>query len=752
AFLPIFSRLLEEAEMQSQGESSGKAAASGMGVIANDIDNGVKNSSDSSLSSNTGIKTLCISPLKALINDQYRRLSTMGDSLDIAVTPWHGDVDASRKRRLLKQPQGILIITPESLEALLVRHGSAMGAFFQGLNYLVVDELHAFIGVERGKQLQSLMHRVEQVIRRSIPRIGLSATLGDMDLAAQFLRPSSPGQVALVLSDDDGQEIQIQVRGYRKIKLNLQTRLKQDFKSDRGSQQDSEDSFIPDTLPAVNSGEDSDETGESQGEIDIAAHLFRVLRGDTNLIFINRRSDVETFTDRLRRLSEQQRVPNEFLPHHGSLSKAIREEAEQALKRDKPTTVLCTTTLEMGIDVGAVKSIAQVGAPFSVSSTRQRLGRSGRKTGDPAIIRFYISEPEVTPPTDLPGTLRPALVHTIAVVNLIVFDRLCEPPIVSKHHLSTLVQQVLSLIAQYGGVNASQLYQVLCQTGAFRSVPQAIFIQLLRQLGNQDLIQQTHDGILILGLKGEKLVNHFSFYTAFQTADEYRIVTKGKTLGTLPIESPLCEGMFIIFAGRRWKVLMVDADRKVIDVVRATAGRVPSFRGSGGMIHDRVLQEMYRIYSTDDRPIFLDKVALNLLQEGRENFVRLDLNRQFLVKDGKDTLLFCWMGSQVTNTVILLLRTAGLDVGMEGLAIIVRDISPERLSLELNKIVAAGPVDGVELAAIVKDKSIEKHDQFLTEELLCWNYTSSHLAPHQAWKTLQKMAAPKGAALELDEG
>jgi len=677
AFLPIFSRLMEE--------------------------------------SGAGVGALCVSPLKALINDQFRRLSAIGELLEMPVTPWHGDIDAGRKKRLLKQPSGILIITPESLEALFIRHGPDLAAVFQGLNYLVIDELHAFIGSERGKQLQSLMHRVEQVIRRRIPRIGLSATIGDMELAAEFLRPGKAAQVNLILSEEEGQEIQIQVRGYRQVEPNLEKDLNLDPE------------------------EESDAAGDSQDEMDIAAHLFRVLRGDTNLIFINSRSDVEAYTDRLRRLSEQQRVPNEFLPHHGSLSKDIREEAEQALKSDKPTNVICTTTLEMGIDVGAVKSIAQVGPPFSVSSTRQRLGRSGRKGGDPAIIRFYITEPEVTPTTPKTDTLHPALVQTIAIVNLMVFERWCEPPLVTKLHLSTLIQQILSLIAQYGGVNALQLYQVLCQSGAFRQVPQEMFVKLLRQLGAKDLIQQTHDGVLILGLKGERLVNHYSFYTAFQTPEEYRIVTRGKTLGTLPIIFPLFEGMFMIFAGRRWKVLAVDAERKVVDVTRAAAGKVPRFSGEGGFIHDKIRQEMSRIYRSEDIPVFLDRTALDLLQEGRENFFRLALDNRYLVRDGKHTLLFCWMGSQAANTICLLLRNQGLAVEPDGIAIMVRDISPEKLLEQLKAVVGMGPADAVELAAIVEDKVMEKHDCFLNEELLCWNYASSYLATDRAWETLKEI-------------
>ena len=667
--------------------------------------------------SGIGIRTLCISPLKALINDQYRRLSDIGETLDIQVTPWHGDIDAGRKHRLLKKPSGILIITPESLEALFIRHGPDLATVFQALNYLVIDELHAFIGSERGKQLQSLMHRVEQIVRRKVPRIGLSATIGDMHLAAEFLRPDKAAQVEFIISEEEGQEIRIQVRGYRKAELNLERDL--DLES---------------------SGE-SEQTVDSQDEMDIAAHLFKVLRGDTNLIFINGRSDVEAYTDRLRRLCEQQRVPNEFWPHHGSLSKDIREDAEKALKSDKPTNVVCTTTLEMGIDVGSVKSIAQVGAPFSISSTRQRLGRSGRKEGDPAIIRFYISEPEVTPQTTPQDSLHPALVQTIAVINLMVFEKWCEPPIVSKLHLSTLMQQTLSLIAQYGGVNAIQLWQVLCQTGAFRQIDQNLFIKLLRQLGEKDLIQQTHDGLLILGLKGERLVNHYSFYTAFQTPEEYRIVTSGKTLGTLPITYPLVEGLFIIFAGRRWKVLSVDVEHKVVDVARAAAGRVPKFSGAGGGIHDNIGQEMYRIYSSEDVPPFLDRVAQDLLQEARENFFRYQLDKSYILAHGSQTLMFCWMGSEVINTIYLLLLSRGVKVGVDGVVITARDLVPDALIDHLKELAKMGPVDAVDLASVVENKAMEKHDHYLSEELLCCNYATSHLATQRAWETLQKMVA-----------
>jgi ATP-dependent Lhr-like helicase len=685
AFLPIFSRLMDE--------------------------------------TGSGIQVLYISPLKALINDQYRRLSAMGELLEIPIHPWHGDIDAGRKQRALKQPSGVVLITPESLEALFVRRGYELAGIFQALRYIVIDELHSFIGLERGKQLQSLMHRVEQAAGHSVPHIGLSATLGDMGLAAEFIRSGEGEKVLLIQpEDDEGQELKIQVRGYRKLAPDLFDLEDEEVEAE--TEVDAE----------------ATKTADSRDKSDIAAHLFKVLRGTNNLIFINRRADVEAYADRLRRLCEQQKLPNEFLPHHGSLSKDLREEAEQALKGDRPATVVCTTTLEMGIDIGSMTSIAQVGAPFSVTSTRQRLGRSGRREGDAAIMRFYISEPEVTPYTSPQDSLHPELMQAIAIVNLLL-EHWCEPPIVSKLHLSTLIQQVLSLIAERGGVRAKQAWETLCQKGAFITVNQALFVQLLRCLGTQDLIQQTQEGLLLLGLKGEKLVNHYSFFTAFQTPEEYRIVTHGKTLGTLPVEYPLTEGLYLIFAGHRWRVLAVEQERRIVDVERAAAGRVPNFSGNRGWIHDRIREEMYRLYVSKEVPIFLDAIARDLLSEARANFNRFHLANAPLLSNGQQTLLFCWKGDLVMNTILVQLQAKGLRVGRDAIALTIEETTPAKVLKELRAIAAKPPINPVALATTVRNKINEKYDPFLSEELLCQNYASSYLDIQGAWNTISELVS-----------
>jgi ATP-dependent helicase Lhr and Lhr-like helicase len=664
------------------------------------------------------IQVIGLSPLKALINDQHRRLSEIGDGLNIPVTAWHGDIAASKKRHVLENPAGVVLITPESLEALFVLKGPQLAALFADLQYIVIDEMHSFIGSERGRQMQSLMHRVERVVGRQIMRVGLSATLGDMSLAAEFLRPGYGDGVQLIESGSKDQDVKLQIRGYVKPAF-------ADFEDDDGA--------INDDL--------SDETDRSPAAdaVAIASHLFQTLRGDKNLVFINSRRQVEQYADLLRYLSIERRVPNEFLPHHGSLAKELRQEAEDALKaEDRPSNVICTMTLEMGIDVGSVKSIAQVGPPSSVASTCQRLGRSGRRAGESATMRVYISEPEVTPSTPISNGLYFDLVQAIAIFTLLL-EGWFEPPIIGRLQLSTLIQQLLSLIAQQSGIRPDQAWEFLCKTGPFTAVNQQIFMDLLRSLGHHDLIQQSQDGLLLLGLKGEKQVNHYTFYTAFATQDEYRLVTEGRTLGSLPVRSPLMEGMFLIFAGRRWEVTGVDEYRGIVEVVGAATGQAPDFGGSSGFVHDRLRQAMYQIYLAEQVPGFLDPTACELLQTARQQFRSYGLHQTRVLEDGRSILLFPWRGSVITNTLFVQLMARGLKVQNQGVTLKVNGVDLKDVRSHILDLLQQGPADPVELAAAVKNKRNDKYDRFLSDDLLCRNYAASHLDAPGAWSVLEEL-------------
>lgn len=646
----------------------------------------------------TGVQVLYLGPLKALINDQWRRLDGLCESLEIPVHRWHGDVTASARQKLIHQPDGILLITPESLEALFVRRGSDVARIFAGLKFVVIDELHAFIGSERGMQLQSLLHRLERVLRRRVRRVGLSATLGDMTIAADFLRPSSrrASAPAVVKSDEGGTGVKLRLYGFRRP---LREREGVDEKE-----------------------EDADETGRS-----IARHLFENLRGSNNLVFANARSKVELYTDLLSRMCASINLPQEFFAHHGSLSRELRFDVEDQLKRgERPLTVICTSTLEMGIDIGAVKSVAQIGPPPNVASLRQRLGRSGRR-GEPAILRIYIQEETVTDRSSPQAAIRANLVETIAMVNLLL-EKWVEPPLGEMVHGSTLVQQLLSLIAQCGGVTAAAAYELLCENGPFQHVTRAMFKQLLKELAARELIRQEPDGVLLHGTKGEKLVNHYDFYSAFVSPDEYRLMTAGRQLGTLPIINPVTEGSFLIFAGRRWRVVTVDNEKHVIDLTPAAGGRVPIFdHGSRGAVHDRVRREMLAIYMTDDVPAYLDKTAADLLREARDNFARYTLDRTNYITCADGALYFPWYGTLAMNTLVQQLAAGDIAVSIEGPAIVAHGIAPAALREAVTAYESERPVDTIALAANVENKMEEKWDWALDEAMLCASYASRKL-------------------------
>lgn len=657
-----------------------------------------------------------IAPLKALINDQRIRLEALFDCIDGPVTPWHGDIAAHVKRRIVERPRGALLITPESLEALFVTRGTSVPALARHLRFIVVDELHAFIGTERGRQLQSLMHRLELAAGGPVARIGLSATLGDTGLAAEFLRPGRGGEVEQITSSALGREVKLQVRGYIRERPPKPVQAGQ---------------------PSDQADEEMEELAASD-EIDIAQHLFRTLRGATNLAFANRRSDVELHADLLRRLADRGNLPNEFFPHHGSLSREIREDAEDRLRGPRPTTVVATTTLEMGIDIGSVDSIAQIGPPSSVASLKQRLGRSGRTADALSIIRIYIQEEEINENSSLPSQLRVHLVQTIAMIRLLV-QRWVEPPPETALHLSTLVQQLLSLIAQHGGVRAADAYHALCATGPFASVEQAMFAQLLRDLASHELITQTHDGTIVLDLSGERLVNHYDFYAAFSSPDEWRLVSGTRTLGTLPVTFPLLIDSFVIFAGRRWRIMSVDEERRIAELAPAAGGRIPKFINGGALIHDRVRQEMRRVYLENDLPEFLDANGRELLAEARSTFRRLELNKHLLLPQGRNTWVFPWVGDRALNTLGLLFVSQHVDFVPYGPAIYLADTSAELAQEVMNELKSLGRPHPEMLATEVRNKRTEKHHWYLSDELLNKDYASSQLDVDRAWEVVQAL-------------
>ncbi len=649
-----------------------------------------------------GVRVLYLSPLRALINDQFDRLDDLGGRLGIQFHRWHSDVASSAKHRVLEDPNGVLLMTPESLEAQFVLRGSLIPRLFSGLTYTVIDELHAFIGTERGTQLQSLLHRVELAIGRRVPRIALSATLGDMRLAAKAMRPDDAGSVVIVSDDSETPGI--------RLKLHAMVEA---------------DSPEVDETAGQTSQEETD--AASSADEAIANRLFRQLRGHKNLVFANARGAVEKYADLLRRRCEAAHVPQEFWPHHGSLSRDLREDVERMLKEpERPITGICTSTLELGIDIGSVESVAQIGVPPGVASLRQRMGRSGRKAGQSSVLRVLVTERSGGANMSLEDELHLDLVQSMAITSLML-DRWCEPPIAGALHLSTLVHQILALVAQNNGVTAEKAWAVLCGTGASFSVEKKVFLRLLRAMGERDLIIQNSDGTLLHGDAGERIVNHYSFYAVFMTPQEYRLISDGKPLGSLPIAYPVLEGQLLIFGGKRWSVVEVDDESRTIRLVPSRGGKVPLFGGAGFGVHDEIRRVMRRIYLSKEVPPYLDQTAVHLLQDARRAFAELRLGSTSIVQGGRTTSLVVWAGDRALNTVQLLLASRGIQTQRSGPIISAESADPEKMRMcELEATSEA--LDLVGLARISKNKKCNKYDNLLPDDLLCMDYASRELA------------------------
>lgn len=647
-----------------------------------------------------GPDVLYVSPLKALINDQSDRLELMCEKAEIPVHRWHGDVGSARKTKARQSAGGVLLITPESLEAFFVLRGHETRQFFGRVKYVVIDELHSFPGTPRGAQLQSLLHRVELTSRHRPPRVGLSATLGEMAIAQRFLRPSNPDRVRVVVSRAEG-ELHLQIRGYK--------------------------------VPGPWNIDPEDPPSD---EMAIADHLFETLRGSDNLVFANSRSAVERYAARLAEICMSKRVPNEFWPHHGSLAKGLREEVEQALKdRTRPVTAVCTSTLELGVDIGSVASVAQVGPPPSVAALRQRLGRSGRR-GEPAVVRLYISEEEIDARTALVDHLRCDLIQTVAMVELLVAGWL-ESPKANGLNLSTLIQQTLSLIAQRGGVRPSDAHRVLCGAGPFEDVTASEFADLLRSMTSSDLVMQASDGLLLPGRQGERLINHYSFYAAFASSEEWRLVSSGATLGTIPIDHPVDLGGLLLFSGRRWRITAIDSSAKVITLERASGGNPPRFGGGGPAVSATVRNEMLRVLESDTSPAYLDRTAARFLTQARDAWSRFGLSGVGILEWDEDTFLLPWVGDSVLWAMTLALRREGLDAEPEGPTINVIGTDAGTLRRCMTRMVSEPAPTSEDLARAVENRATEKWDWALDTSLSVSSYARRYLDADMAWTTFQ---------------
>ena len=647
---------------------------------------------------------LCVSPLKALIDDQVRRLASYGRHLDLRVAGWHGDVAHSKKLKVLATPPAALVITPESLQGLLLRKPTELVLALKELRYVLIDEVHAFAGTDRGQQLQSLLNQLEVRLGRRIPRIALSATVSEPSLTTEFLRPGLGGQAHVVrTSGSHGLDLDVQIYGFTAIPM---------VKNGAGWPVEKSERRARDVV--------------SRERPEIARRIDATTRGRRALVFARSRRDVEEMTALLR--DEEvtgTRRPERFFAHHGSLSHEIRRAAESALHEHQDTVVVCTSTLELGVDLPDLDQVVQVDTCLSVAGLRQRLGRSGRREGTRPTLRVYATEQPSPADHAFDDRLRADLVQSIASVELIVDEDWVEPTDLAPLGLSTLVHQTLTLLSEPAGISAKRAWTLLCGSGPWRRVSAPDYEALLRSLGTHGLVRQDERGLLLLDEVGQKIVGRRDFVAVFATSVEYTVRHNGKELGSLPVSYPLTTGSCLVLGGRTWQVVSVQEGGWTIDVVPHGRGLPPKFFGTFGQIHCRVREKMRDVYESTLTPEYLDETAAELLAQGRAAYVELGLHEEAIVDVGAGSLLALWTGDRELATAQrwLELRHPGLKVLTADVGLAVPEPA-EVVRAMVRDLLGSQPPTGDELAGVVVNKTIGKYDRYLPATLLASEYAS----------------------------
>lgn len=568
------------------------------------------------------IACLYIAPLKALINDQYDRLKDICEGSDVPVWRYHGDVSAAQKRKMFKRPQGVLQITPESLESLMINKHADIPRLFGDLRYVVIDELHSFLRSGRGGQTFCLLERLNRLASVKPRRIGLSATIGDPKAAGQFLGAGSGRQTRIPKVKSQPQRWRLSMEHFYK-----------------SGNQAGDHSALPAQAVLDQASDQAPELADPG-----LAYIFDHTRGKKCLVFTNSREECEAVCQVLRQYCEYKHEPDRFMIHHGNLSAALRQGAEAIMKdEDANITTCATATLELGIDVGQLERAFQIEAPFTVSGFLQRMGRTGRR-GNPAEMWFVMREEQAESRAMLPVLLPWSLLQGIALVELYLQERWVEPPRDHQLPYSLLYHQTMSTLMAGGEMSPAELASRVLTLSYFRWVSQDDYRVLLRHLIKTDQIQLTENGGLIVGLAGERVTNNFKFYAVFQENEEYSVHAESEELGTIVKPPPL--GEKIAIAGHVWVVEEIDRRRRQV-YVHQVKGRIPAYFGDvAGDIHPKVLQQMRKILAEERQYPYLMKNAAARLSETRAMAEAAGLPDKQLINLGAKTYcLFPWTGS-----------------------------------------------------------------------------------------------------------
>lgn len=693
----------EDNLLLTSGTASGKTEAAFLPVLTQLWENP---------SGSVGV--LYVSPLKALINDQFERLEELLEEADIPVTKWHGDASQTQKKKLLKTPRGVMQTTPESLESLLIRNSSGVYKLFSDLRFVIIDEVHYFMDGDRGLQLLSILERLQRIIGFEPRRIGLSATLGDPTNAEKWLSMGCKAECITPRVSEKGRKVRLSVRFFP----------------------------IAQKIPQ----KDSKVLLENYYN-----YLYDVTSGKRCILFSNSKGEVEENIAHLKHISEQRHGNDCYLVHHANISPALREFAEQRMKSGElPVCTGATVTLELGIDLGHLERIVQTGCPLTVSGFVQRLGRTGRRGGTGEM--YFAFRQDMSVPQNLfYKDINWDFVMCIAEILLYTREKWVEPMYLPKLPYSLLYHQTMALMAASGSVQPRELARQILTLSVFGNITKEDYLFLLRHLLENGHLERCEDGGLLVGEKGEAIVNNYEFLAVFSVPLEFSVRCGSELIGT--VQNPFPPKSQFALAGQAWEVTELDKKELMIYVKKIKGISANMWTDTGNeYVHTRVMKKILEIIRSDEQYAFLDKSAQKRLNDIRllcrnaagasdGSFITgKELpagtlstgERMVLPISGTSYAVFPFLGTRGFMALIYALRERGFQANAYisryiPICIEVQtDMGKERLIAALNSIKEKG-ADKFDFRIPENCEIAGKYNDYIPRELLTKQYVEDYL-------------------------
>jgi ATP-dependent helicase Lhr and Lhr-like helicase len=566
---------------------------------------------------------LYICPLRALLNNLEIRLRDYCALVGHTVALWHGDISQSARQRIAAEPPDCLMITPESLEVILVSHRWNKDRAFGGIRAVIVDEIHAFAGDDRGWHLLALLERINKLAQREVQRIGLSATVGNPRNLLDWLAGPTEGPRTLIDS------------------------------------RDASSSYARVTLDDVGSIENA------------ATVISRLHRGEKRLVFCDSRSEVESLGRRLRSLGVDTYLS------HSSLSLEQRKNAETAFASASNCVIVATSTLELGIDIGDLDHVIQVGAPWSASSFVQRLGRTGRRPGSHRNCLFL-------------ATTRDSFLRALGITTLFAkgYVEPVEPPAMPFHMLA---QQLMALALQQGGIALASWPEWIGRMSGFASLDKNDVERVVKHMLACDILSLS-DGRLWFGTKGEARFgrrNFMELLSSFTREPLFTVRYGREHLGSVDRATFMLgddRPRVLLLGGHSWKVNEIDWNNQVVSVEPTAEEGKSRWLGNGQSLSFDVCQAIKHVIEADPAGSELSKRATATLEKVRAEFSWLKAGESTIVTNGHRTRWWTCAGLMANSTLAGMLRRLCVNLARtDNLGISIED---RTLGIEWDSLIA----------------------------------------------------------------